>query len=151
MRRAAVTLAIVLCVQSASAQTTGYTLARKPRMGLVLSGAGLLVGGLVASIVTAAADGFGGVSPYVLIPFAGPFIGFGWDRANPNACSLDVDTSGCNSVLVDVGLVAVGLVESTGAALLAVGLVPHEVRTKVTVTPSFTWRRGPVFGVAGTF
>jgi len=144
MRRAAVTLALVLLAESASAQTTGYTLARRPRTSLIVTGGAMLVLGWIASIITAAADGFHGESPLVMIPVAGPFVGFGWDRANPSACPLDVDTSGCNAVLVDVGLFTVGLTELTGAVLLGVGLVPRDVHTSVTVslTP---------FGVRGTF
>jgi len=143
MRRAAVTLALVLLAESASAQT-GYTLARKPRTSLIVTGGAMLVLGWIASIITAAADGFHGESPLVMIPIAGPFVGFGWDRANPSACPLGVDASSCDSVLVDVGLFAVGLTELTGAVLLGVGLVPRDVHTKVTIslTP---------FGVRGTF
>jgi hypothetical protein len=159
MRRAAVTLALVLVTEAATAQTTGlvggYTVARKPRMSLVVTGAATLVGSYLLGVVTAGLVSFSGVSPYLLVPIAGPFLGFGWDRANtPRACPLDVGSpqSGCaDATLVDVGLFVMGLAQVTGAVLLATGLVRHEVRTKVTVTPSFTWRGGPVFAVSGNF
>jgi hypothetical protein len=58
MRRAAVTLAIVFATSTATGQTTGYKLARKPRMGLVYAGAGMLAGGFIASFITAIAYSF---------------------------------------------------------------------------------------------
>ncbi len=143
MRRAAVTLAIVFAVSTATrpcdAQTTGYKVSRKPRMGLVYAGAGMLAGGFIASFITAIAYSFKGLSPVVLVPVAGPFIGFGWDMANQSRCPLDVNTGSCSSLLVDPGLFAMGLVETIGVGLLSVGLVPHEVRTPVNV--SFTGSR----------
>ena len=151
MRRAAVTLAFLLAAHGAAAQTTGYKVARKPRMGLVLTGAGLLAFGYAASVLTAAIEGFHGLSPVLLVPVAGPWIGFGWDMANPNRCPLDVTSAGCSSLAVDPGLVAIGLVEVAGAVLLPIGLVPHETKTKVTVTPTFGWRGGPSIGLLGRF
>lgn len=151
MRRAVVTLGFLLLAESAGAQTSGYKLARTPRMGLVATGGGMLAAGFVAAVITAAVVGFRGVSPLVMIPLAGPFVGVGWDLAHPSVCPLDVPTNGCNGLLVDPGLVAIGLVEVTGAVLLAVGLVPHEVRTKVTVTPTFAWRDGPFAGFSVRF
>lgn len=151
MRRAAVILALVLIAETATAQTTGYKIARKPRMGLVLTGAGLLAFGYVASVLTAALEGFAGQSPSLLVPLAGPWIGFGWDRAHASGCALDVSSSCPSTVLVDVGLVTVGLVELAGAVLLPIGLVSHEVRTKVTVTASLGWRQGPILGLVGRF
>jgi hypothetical protein len=134
MRRAAVTLAIVFATSTATGQTTGHKLARKPRMGLVYAGAGMLAGGFIASFITAIAYSFKGLSPVVLVPVAGPFIGFGWDMAHQDRCPLDVSTGSCSSLLVDPGLFAMGLVETIGVGLLSVGLVPHEVRTPVNVT-----------------
>lgn len=151
MRRAPVTLALILAAHAAAAQTTGYKVARKPRMGLVLTGAGLLAFGYAASVLTAAVEGFRGVSPVLLVPLAGPWIGFGWDMANPGRCPLDATGVDCQSFAVDPGLVAVGLVELAGAVLLPAGLARHEVRTKVTVTPTVAWRGGPILAVSGRF
>ena len=119
---AALGLAIVLATSSADAQTTGYKVARKPRMGLVYAGAGMLGVGVVLGLVGAIASKFEGMSPWLVVPVAGPWVAFGWDMANP-----------------DPGLVAMGVVETVGATLLSIGLVPHEVKTKVTV--SFTGSR----------
>ncbi len=134
MRRAAVTLAIVFATSSASAQTTGYKVSRKPRMGLVYAGAGMLAVGFVASVISAVAYSFKGLSPVLLVPVAGPFVGFGWDMANQNRCPLDVPTASCSSLLVDPGLFAMGLAETVGVALLSIGLVPRDAKTKVTVS-----------------
>ena len=136
MRRAAVTLAIVFASHAASAQTAGYKVARQPRMGLVLTGASMLALGWAASAIAAAAENFAGDSPWLLVPLAGPWIGL----AAPN-----------QSIATDAGLVAIGLTQATGAILLAVGLVPHEVRSKVTVTPTFGWSHGPSAGICGRF
>lgn len=148
MRRAAVILALILASRSVDAQTAGYKVAHKPRMPLVLTGAGLLGLGFGLSVVSAALYGFAGISPLIMIPIAGPWIGFGWDMANPHACPLQVNTASCSSLLVDPGLVAYGIVELTGAVLLGVGLVPYDQKTKVTVTPTFAWRDGPRLGFA---
>ncbi len=141
MRRSAVILAIVLAASTAHAQTSGYRVARKPRMALVLTGAGLLVSGFIASLIGAIGDSFEGQSPVMLVPVVGPWLAFGWDMANPHKCPLDVPTSGCSSLAVDPALVALGLVEVTGAAFLGIGAVPHEVRTQVTITPTFGYRQ----------
>ncbi len=151
MRRAAVILALILATQSAAAQTTGYKVAHKPRMALVLTGAGLLGLGFGLSVLSAGLMGFGGISPLIMIPVAGPWIGFGWDMANPHACPLQVNTTDCSSLWVDPGLVAYGIVELTGAVLLGVGLVPYDQKTKVNVTPTFAWRDGPRLGFAVRF
>jgi hypothetical protein len=151
MRRAAVTLALIFAARNASAQNanaTGYKIAHKPRMALVLTGAGLVGLGFSLSVLTAALEGFGGISPLIVIPLAGPWIGFGWDMANPKACPLDVNTVDCSSFVVDPGLVAYGVVEFVGAVLLGVGLVPHDQKTKVNVSPTFAWHDGPRFGLA---
>ncbi len=139
MRRVAVTLAIVLATSSAHAQTTGYKVARKPRMGLVYAGAGMLGVGVVLGLVGAIASKFEGMSPWLAVPIAGPWVAFGWDIANPKSCPMNVSTVDCSSLAVDPGLVALGAVETIGAALLGIGVVPHEVKTKVTV--SFTGSR----------
>jgi len=151
MRRSAVILAIVFATSSATAQTTGYKVARKPRMGLVYAGAGMLAVGEVLGFIGAIASGFQGMSPWMALPIAGPFVAFGWDMSNPNRCPLDLTTSCSPSLLVDPGLVAMGVVETVGAVLLGIGLVPHEVKTKVTVSPIFDFHHGARFGVAVRF
>lgn len=150
MRRAAVILALILASRSADAQT-GYKVAHKPRMALVLTGAGLVGVGFALSVFIAATEGFGGISPVLMIPVAGPWIGFGWDVANPSTCPLQVNTVDCQSYVVDPGIVGVGAVEFVGTVLLATGLVPHDQRTKVNVTPTFAWRAGPRLGFAVRF
>ncbi len=139
MRRAAVTLAIVFATQAVSAQTTGYKVSRKPRMGLVYAGAGMLGVGVVLGLVGAIASKFEGLSPALVVPVAGPWIVFGWDMANPKSCPMNVTTTDCSSFAVDPGLVALGVVETVGVTLLAIGLVPRDVKTQVKV--SFTGTR----------
>lgn len=140
MRRVAVTLAIVLATSAASGQTTGYKVARKQTLGLIYAGAGILVVGELLGLVGAIASKFEGLSSLLVVPVAGPFIAFGWDMANPSSCPLDINTAGCpSSLAVDPGLVAMGVVETVGVTLLSIGLVPHDVKSKVTV--SFTGSR----------
>lgn len=150
MRRAVVILTLVLVAQSAHAQT-GYKVARRPRMGLVLTGAGLIGLGVAVSVLIAATENFGGISPLVIVPVAGPWIGFGWDVANSKSCPLQVNTVDCQSYLVDPSVVAVGVVELVGVVLLAVGLVPQNVKTKVTINPTFAWHDGPRIAVTLPF
>ncbi len=148
MRRAAVTLAMIFAAQNASAQAssaTGYKIAHKPRMALVLTGAGLIGLGFGLSVVSAALESFAGQTPWMVAPIAGPWVALGLNGGN--ACNLQ--TNDCSSkALFDFGLVGLGLTEAVGAALLTIGLVPHDQKTAIHASPTFAWQGGPRVGVA---
>ncbi len=144
----------VLAWGDANAQTAGYRLARKPRLALAISGGATLASGYILGVVAAVVAGFGGLAPAILVPIAGPFIGLGWDVANPNGCPLNYDIPNCKGTNVDPTLAFAGGVQVVGATLLAIGLVPHDVRMKATVTsflPTFAWHDGPRLVFVGRF
>jgi len=145
-------LAIALSLtRPAHAQVAGYRITRKPRLALAISGAATLASAYILGVVAAVVAGFGGLAPAILVPVVGPFIGLSWDLANPSACPLNYDIPNCKATNVDPTLAFAGSLQVIGTTLLAVGLIPHDVKTKVTITPTFGWRSGPHFGLTARF
>ena len=118
MRRLCVTLALVLACSAADAQTRGYHVVKKPRLALALTGAGLFIAGYglaFATVFTTSANG----EAWCAVPIVGPWVAIARDAKNPYD---------------DLLFATQGALQITGAVLLAIGLVPHEVRVAQTIT-----------------
>ena len=118
MRRLAVTLALVLACSVADAQTRGYHVVKKPRLALALTGAALFITGYAlafATVFTSSANG----EAWCAVPLVGPWVAIARDAKNPYD---------------DLLFATQGALQVTGAVLLAIGLVPHEVRVAQTIT-----------------
>ena len=118
MRRLCVTLALVLACNAASAQTRGYHVVKKPRLALALTGAALFLSGYGLAFVTAFTPEANGEA-WCAVPLVGPWVAIARDAKTP----LDY-----------LNFATQGALEITGAVLLAIGLVPHEVRIAQTIT-----------------
>jgi len=162
MRRAVcAALVIALCVRTALADETpppsavdlvhGFRVERKPRIALAITGAALFAGGYLGAVLVALIEGLQGVSPLVLVPLAGPWIGIGWDAAHPNSCPLDVNATDCASSSPDLALGIAGGLQVVGATMFGVGMVRHDVKKTITVTPTFSLVGRPFIGIRGVF
>ena len=161
MRPSCAAIAIVLCTSAVRAEggppaaavdsIGGVRVVRKPRLALAISGAAIFGSGYVLSFLVALAGGFGGISPVVLVPLAGPWIGFGYDMANPYRCPLGVESPDCTAFAVDLPLAFAGGLQLVGATLFGVGMVRHDVKRPVRVAPTFSFASGPRLGVRVTF
>jgi hypothetical protein len=146
----------LLVAQVASAETRGdqlhgYRVVRKQRKPLIITGAALLAGGYLGAALVAWASSFQGISPVMFVPIAGPFIGLVYDATTKQVCPLGASYSqNCNGVGIDPWMGFVGGLQVLGGAMLAVGLVPHEVKVR-TVMPTFSFDHGPGIGLRGTF
>ncbi len=119
--------------------THGYRIVRSPRPGLWIAGAALLGSGYLGAVVIALAEGFGGISPVLLLPVAGPWIGLGSDLSNPEGCPLQHQTIDCNAFPIDLDLVLSGVLQGAGAILGALGFIKHDRHVpQVIMTPAFS-------------
>ena len=161
MRPSCAAIAIVLCASAVRAEggppaaavdsVRGVRIERKPRVALAITGASLFAGGYLLSFLVALAEGFGGISPVVLVPLAGPWIGFAYDMANPYSCSLGVQSTDCAAFSFDPFIAFAGGLQLVGATLFGVGMIRHDVKRPVRVTPTFSLVGGPRLGVRVTF
>ena len=120
----------------------GYRVVEEPRAGLVT--AGWLVSGIAygLSAMTAISVNGKNASSYLFMPFLGPWFTLG-RRDYANCGSADSADSGlrcAGDVFVVMGLVADGVVQATGAALLFSGYLAK--RTKL-VRSDLAWSLGP--------
>jgi hypothetical protein len=118
MRRLCVTLALVLAVGSADAQTRAFHVVNKPRTALALTGAALFIAGYALAFVTAFTPEANGEA-WCAVPLVGPWVAVARDAKNPAD---------------DLLFATQGILQATGAILLAIGLVPREVRVAQTIT-----------------
>jgi len=118
MRRLCVTLALVLAAGSADAQTRAFHVVKKPRAALALTGAALFIAGYALAFVTAFTPEANGEA-WCAVPFVGPWVAVARDAKNP-ADDLLFSTQ--------------GVLQATGAILLAIGLIPREVHVAQTIT-----------------
>ena len=118
MRRLCVTLALVLACSVADAQTRGYHVVKKPRLALALTGAALFLSGYALAFVTAFTPEANGEA-WCAVPLVGPWVALARDAKTP---------------LDDLNFATQGALQVTGAVLLAIGLVPREVRIAQTIT-----------------
>ena len=118
MRRLCVTLALGLACSSAQALTRGYHVVKKPRLALALTGAALFISGYALAFVTAFTPEANGEA-WCAVPLVGPWVALARDAKNPAD---------------DLLFATQGALQITGAVLLAIGLVPHEVRIAQTIT-----------------
>jgi hypothetical protein len=118
MRRLCVTLALVLASSAADAQTLGYHVVKKPRLALALTGAALFIAGYGLAFVTAFTPEAGGEA-WCAAPIVGPWVAIARDAKSPAD---------------DLLFATQGVLQITGAVLLAIGLVPREVRIAQTIT-----------------
>jgi hypothetical protein len=120
----------------------GYRVVEEPRAGLVL--AGWLVSGIAygASVMAAISANGKNASSYLFMPFLGPWFTLG--RRDYASCgSADTADSGLHcvgDVFAVMGLVADGVIQATGAALLFSGYLAK--RTKL-VRGDLAWSIAP--------
>lgn len=144
--------------------TRGYRVVRSPRPGLWIAGGALFGAGYLGAILLTLAEGFGGISPVLLVPIAGPWIGLASDLGNPGACPLQHETVDCSAFLVDLDLALSGALQAVGAIVASLGFIRHDRRVPTTLlTPEFSFTRprvqgsgadvgpGVTFGVRGVF
>ena len=129
----------------------GFHVERKPRLALAITGASIFAAGYIGSVIVALASQMRGISPVVLVPLAGPWIGFGYDMTHPTACPLDANVPDCGAFAVDVELPIVGALQLIGATMFGVGMIRHDVKKPVSVAPTFSFVGGPVVGIRGVF
>ncbi len=154
-------IALVLCAQAARAEggppaaavdsVGGVRIVRRPRLALAITGAAVFGSGYILSFLVALAGGFGGISPVVLVPIAGPWIGFGYDMAHASLCPLDVDSFDCQAFSPDLAMAFAGGLQLIGATLFGVGMVRHDVKKSVRLAPTFSFASGPRLGLSVTF
>ncbi len=125
----------------------GVRVERKPRTALAITGAAIFGGGWVLSFLVALSESFAGISPAVLVPLAGPWIGLGYDASGASSCPLGAQSPDCNAFSPDVAMAIAGGLELVGATLFGIGMVPHEVKRPVRVAPSVSFAGGPRFGL----
>ena len=118
MRRLQVTLALVLACAAAEAQTRGYHVVKKPRLALAVTGAALFITGYGLAFVTAFTPEANGEA-WCAVPIVGPWVAVARDAKN----AAD-----------DLLFATQGVLQITGAVLLAIGLVPREVHVAQTIT-----------------
>ncbi len=129
----------------------GVRVDRKPRVALAITGGAVFAGGWVLSFLVALSESFGGISPAVLVPLAGPWIGLGYDLSGASSCPLGARRADCTSFSPDLAMGIAGGLELVGATLFGVGMIPHDIKRPVHVAPSITFTGGPRVGLRVTF
>jgi hypothetical protein len=118
MPRLCVTLALVLACSAADAQTRAFHIVKRPRAALALTGAAVFLTGYALAFVTVFTPEANGEA-WCAAPLVGPWVALARDAKSPAD---------------DLLFASQGVLQATGAILLAIGLIPREVRVAQTIT-----------------